>query len=62
LAGGSAKGRPFLVRGTELPTLTLSRADIAGDGKEFGAFSASGLISIRQRLNMNAVRRKTAPI
>src|ERR1035437_7539597 len=46
-----AKGHPYLVRGTTLPTLTLRPADIAGDGKEFGAFSASSLISIRQRLN-----------
>jgi hypothetical protein len=51
-----SKDRPYLMRGTELPTLTLSQADIAGDGKELGAFSASALISIRQRLNMNAVR------
>ena len=51
-----SKDRPYLMRGTELPTLTLNRADIAGDGKEFGAFSPSALISIRQRLNMNAVR------
>jgi uncharacterized protein (TIGR03437 family) len=50
------KGRPYLVRGTELPSLTLNPADIAGDGVQFGAFSASSLISIRQRLNMNAVR------
>ena len=55
------KGRPYLVRGTELPSLTLNPADIAGDGKEFGAFSPSSLISIRQRLNMNAVRLKITP-
>src|ERR1017187_1559883 len=54
--------RPYLMRGTELPTLTLSSADIAGDGKEFGAFSASALISIRQRLNMNAVRLPVSPL
>src|SRR5450759_3218965 len=57
-----AKGRPYLVRGTELPTLTIKPADIAGDGKEFGAFSASSWISIRQRLNMNAVRLPVSPI
>lgn len=55
------KGRPYLVRGTELPTLTDKHADIAGDGKEFGAFSPSSLISIRQRLNMNAVRLPLSP-
>ena len=57
-----AKGHPYLVRGTTLPTLTLRPADIAGDGKEFGAFSASSLISIRQRLNMNAVRLPVSPM
>src|SRR5664279_2138468 len=51
-----AKGRPYLARGTELPPLTHRPSDVVGDGKEFGAFSASSLISIRQRLNMNAVR------
>ncbi|MEO8373261.1 MAG: hypothetical protein ABI806_29010, partial [Candidatus Solibacter sp.] len=49
-------GRPFLTRGTELPALTLKASDIAGDGRELGAFSPSSLVSIRQRLNMNAVR------
>jgi hypothetical protein len=57
-----ATGRAYLVRGTELPTLTLKDADIAGDGKEFGAFSPSSLISIRQRLNMNAVRLPVRPL
>ena len=56
-----ARGRAYLVRGTELPTLTLKASDIAGDGKEFGAFSPSSLISIRQRLNMNAVRLPVKP-
>src|ERR1039458_10799631 len=51
-----SKDRPYLVRGTELPTLTLSRADIAGNGKEFGAFSPSALISIRHPLRANAAR------
>ncbi len=49
-------GHPYLVRGTELPPVTLKTSDIAGDGREFGAFSASSLVTIRQRLNMNAVR------
>src|SRR5258708_37904395 len=57
-----AKGRAYLVRGTELPRLTLKDSDIAGDGKEFGAFSPSSLISIRQRLNMNAVRLPVKPL
>ena len=57
-----AGGRAYLVRGTELPTLTLNDSDIAGDGKEFGAFSPSSLISIRQRLNMNTVRLPVSPL
>ena len=36
-----ARGRPYLVRGVELPA---------------GAWSATALVTIRQRLNMNAVR------
>ena len=51
-----ADGRAYLARGTELPELTMNVVDIAGDGREFGAFSPSSLVSIRQRLNMNAVR------
>src|SRR5512133_122435 len=57
-----SQGRPYLARGTELPTLTLRLADIAGDGHEFGPFSPSSLISIRQRLNMNAVRLPVNPL
>ena len=57
-----AKGRAYLIRGTELPALTLKDSDLAGNGKEFGAFSPSSLISIRQRLNMNAVRLPVMPL
>ena len=56
-----ALGSPYLLRGTELPALTLNPADISGDGVQFGAFSPSSLISIRQRLNMNAVRLPVRP-
>jgi cytochrome c peroxidase len=51
-----ARGRPYLIRGTEMPTVTLKAEDFFGDGKEFGPFSASSFVTIRQRLNMNAVR------
>jgi len=51
-----ASGRSFLARGTELPALTLDAAAILGNGNEFGTFSPSSFVSIRQRLNMNAVR------
>ena len=52
----NARGAVYLARGTEMPTLTLDAAETAGNGKELGAFSASAFVSIRQRLNMNAVR------
>src|SRR5258706_1091420 len=51
-----AEGHPYLLRGTEMPTVTLKTSDFAGDGKEFGPFSPSSFVTIRQRLNMNAVR------
>jgi len=51
-----ARGHPYLVRGTEMPTVTLKAEDFSGDGKEFGPFSPSSFATIRQRLNMNAVR------
>ena len=51
-----ARGHAYLVRGTEMPTLTLKAEDFSGDGKEFGPFSRSSFVTIRQRLNMNAVR------
>jgi hypothetical protein len=51
-----ARGRAYLVRGTEMPTVTLKADDFFGDGKEFGPFSASSFATIRQRLNMNAIR------
>src|SRR5258708_6651259 len=51
-----AKGRPYLVRGTEMPAVTLQASDFAGNGKEFGPFSRSSFSTIRHRLNMNAIR------
>ena len=51
-----ARGRPYLVRGTEMPRVTLKAEDFSGDGNEFGPFSPSSFATIRQRLNMNAVR------
>lgn len=39
-----------------MPTVTLKASDFSGDGKEFGPFSPSSFATIRQRLNMNAVR------
>jgi cytochrome c peroxidase len=44
--------RPYLMRGTELAPVTLDALK-SGD---LGALSASALVTIRQRLNMNAVR------
>src|SRR2546430_15257109 len=51
-----ARGRPYLVRGTEMPSVTLKDSDFSGDGKEFGPFSPSSFDTIRLRLNMNGVR------
>jgi len=51
-----ALGHAYLVRGTEMPRVTLKAEDFSGDGKEFGPFSPSSFATIRQRLNMNAVR------
>jgi uncharacterized protein (TIGR03437 family) len=45
-------GRSYLIRGTELAAVTLDPVK-PGD---LGALSASALVTIRQRLNMNAVR------
>jgi uncharacterized protein (TIGR03437 family) len=45
-------GRPFLMRGTELAPVTLAPIQ-SGD---LGPLSASALVTIRQRLNMNTVR------
>jgi uncharacterized protein (TIGR03437 family) len=49
-------GNPYLVRGTALPPLTLNAPPAAGEIPGFGPFSASAFITIRQRMNMNAVR------
>jgi hypothetical protein len=51
-----ARKHTFLVRGTEMPPLTLKDEDFSGDGREFGPYSPSSFITIRQRLNMNAIR------
>src|SRR5258708_3080784 len=51
-----ANGSPYLVRGTEMPVVTLKTSDFDGDGKEFGPFSRSSFATIRHRLNMNAIR------
>jgi uncharacterized protein (TIGR03437 family) len=53
-----AHSREFLVRGTRLPVVPLAAAvdAAAEDDSGFGPFSGTTLITIRQRLNMNAVR------
>ena len=50
------QNRPYLIRGTQLAPLTPNEADEKGSGKAFGPLSPTTLITIRQRLNMNAVR------
>lgn len=49
-------GIPYLIRGTALPPLTLNASPAAGEIPGFGPFSASAFVTIRQRMNMNAVR------
>jgi uncharacterized protein (TIGR03437 family) len=51
-----SQGRPYLIRGTELPTLTLTDSPSPSRIPQLGPFSASALVTIRQRMNMNAVR------
>jgi len=51
-----AVGREFLMRGTTMPTVTLNKSDIDGDGKQFGPFSRSSFTTLRQRMNMNTIR------
>jgi len=50
------EGRSYLIRGTRLPVLTGAASDRNGSGYDFGPLSGTALITIRQRLNMNAVR------
>jgi uncharacterized protein (TIGR03437 family) len=51
------KGRPFLLRGTQLPQFRLQTAERdSASGQVFGPYSATSLSAIRLRFNMNAVR------
>ena len=50
------QGEPYLIRGTRLAPLSPNRADEKSSPDAFGPLSATTLITIRQRLNMNAVR------
>lgn len=49
-------GRPYQITGTRLAPVTESDADFSGAPGEFGPLSATTIVTIRQRLNMNAVR------
>jgi hypothetical protein len=52
-----AKGRPFLIRGTQLAEFSLQTAAYnARSGDDFGPYSGTALSAIRLRFNMNAVR------
>lgn len=48
--------QPWLIRGTQLAPVTSDPADEKGSPTAFGPLSPTTLITIRQRLNMNAVR------
>src|SRR5438309_4008619 len=50
------QNRPYLIRGTKLSPLVLDESAKKGSLVEFRPLSAKTLITIRQRLNMNAVR------
>ncbi|PYT32964.1 MAG: hypothetical protein DMG57_00030 [Acidobacteria bacterium] len=50
------QNRPYLIRGTKLSPLVLDESAKKGSLVEFRPLSATTLITIRQRLNMNAVR------
>src|ERR1700761_4152808 len=49
-------GRPYLLNGTRLAQVSASDSDLNGMPGYFGALSATTIVTIRQRLNMNAVR------
>lgn len=52
-----AKGRAFLIRGTELPEFRADTANYQSrSADEFGPYSATSLSAIRLRFNLNAVR------
>jgi uncharacterized protein (TIGR03437 family) len=48
--------RPYLIRGTSLAPLTADAADEKSSATAFGPLSTTALVTVRQRLNMNAVR------
>lgn len=55
-------GRPFLIRGTELPEFRADTVEFeTRSGGEFGPYSATSLAAIRLRFNFNAVRVPVAP-
>ena len=54
-------GQPYLVKGTRLAPVTSSDSDLAGAPGEFGALSGTTIVTVRQRLNMNAVRLPVDP-
>ncbi len=55
------QGREYLIRGTRASPLAPDRAVETSSAAAFGPLSATVLITIRQRLNMNAVRIPISP-
>lgn len=51
-----SRGREFLIRGTQMPAVTLNKSDLTGEGIQFGPFSPSSYVTLRHRMNMNAIR------
>ncbi len=54
-------GREYVLRGTEVPAVTGSASDRDGAAFQFGPLSSTALVTIRQRLNMNAIRLPLRP-
>jgi hypothetical protein len=55
------QGREYLIRGTRAAPLAPDRAVEKSSAAAYGPLSATVLITIRQRLNMNAVRIPISP-
>ncbi len=52
----------YTLKGTRLAPVTSSDTDITGAPGQFGPLSATTIVTIRQRLNMNAVRLPVDPV
>jgi len=51
-----SQGRPYLIRGTQLAPLSPNEKNEQSVGMAFGPLSATTIVTVRQRFNMDAVR------